>query len=136
MTSPKTFVATLPILVVDDYPLVAATIAALLRAEGFQAVDVAHGGPSALEKLGQKEYRVVISDLNMPRMNGLQLFEAVRESDRFRSARFVMVTGLKDPGEIEAAKRAGVDVVLVKPLASETLKAVIEGLFVGEANLA
>jgi CheY-like chemotaxis protein len=127
---------TIPILVVDDYPLVAATIAALLRAEGFQAVDVAHDGPNALEKLGQKQYRVVISDLSMPRMNGLQLFAAVRESDSFQGTRFVMVTGHKDSAEIEAAERVGVDAVLVKPLSSEALSDLIHGFFVSETHAA
>ena len=66
VTSSKLF----PILVVDDFPLVAATIAGLLKAEGFQNVEVAHGGSKALEKLERRDYRLVISDLKMPGVTG------------------------------------------------------------------
>src|SRR5215216_3835324 len=112
MTSPLT---AKPVLVVDDFPLVAATIAGLLKAEGFRQVDVAHGGFAALEKLERRAYGLVISDLKMPRVNGLELFKAMRENGHGLNTRFLLITGEKTAADAAAANRAGVDGILVKP---------------------
>jgi len=124
-----TFNPTLPILVVDDYTLVAATIAGLLRAEGFRAVDVAHGGVNALTKMAAKNYRLVVSDLKMPGMNGLELFAAIQDREGGQKTRFVLTTGSKSSGDLEQAKAAGVDAVLAKPFSPETLRETVEGIF-------
>jgi two-component system chemotaxis response regulator CheY len=131
-----TFDPTLPILVVDDYPLVAATIAGLLRAEGFRTVDVAHGGVNALTKMAGKCYRLVVSDLKMPGMNGLELFAAIREREAGQKTRFLLITGSKNSGDIEQAKAAGVDAVLGKPFSPETLRETVEGIFLGRLAVA
>jgi two-component system chemotaxis response regulator CheY len=134
--SPMTFDPTLPILVVDDYPLVAATIAGLLKAEGFRAVDVAHGGANALAKLAGKSYRLIISDLKMPGMSGLELFDEIRQREDGQDTRFLLITGMKNSGDLDRAKGAGVDAVLAKPFSPETLRETIEGIFLGRLAVA
>lgn len=118
----------MPILVVDDYPLVAATIKGLLRSEGFEAIDVAYGGPDALEKLAGRKYRLVISDMKMPGMTGLDLLRAIRKIDDRQDTRFLMITGDKT-ADLGVLKRAGVDAVLVKPFSPETLKGIVDSIF-------
>src|SRR5215212_7296474 len=130
------FDPTLPILVVDDYPLVAATIAGLLRAEGFRAVDVAHGGANALTKMVGKSYLLVVSDLKMPGINGFELFAAIRDRDAGQKTRFLLITGSKNFGDLEQAKAAGVDAVLAKPFSPDTLRETVEGLFLGRLAVA
>jgi CheY-like chemotaxis protein len=108
------------ILVVDDYPLVAATIKGLLRAEGFSDIDVAYGGVQALAKVAGRNYAVVVSDHKMPGMTGVELLHALRREGH-HALRFVMVTGQKD-ADSAALRRSGVDALLAKPFSSETLR--------------
>ena len=119
----------MPILVVDDFPLVAATIAALLRAEGFRSIDVAYGGASALEQMQEKAYRLVISDLKMPGVNGLELFHVMRDTQELPDAGFVLFTGHRDETTLAEAKGAGVDAVMMKPVTSQALNRVISDIF-------
>ena len=119
----------MPILVVDDFPLVAATIAGLLRAEGFHSIDLAYGGAGALEQMQEKAYGLVISDLKMPGVDGLELFHVMKDRDELADTGFVLFTGHKDATTLEAAKSAGVDAVMTKPITAEALNRVISDVF-------
>jgi CheY-like chemotaxis protein len=125
------------ILVVDDYPLVGATIRALLRSEGFRNVDVAHRGSQALEKMAQRDYAVVVCDLHMPGMSGLELARAVRNSEH-AAARIILITAHQDG--VPARSKDLADALLIKPLTSECLRQTIETLLstsaVGERTAA
>ena len=121
----------MPILVVDDFPLVAAMIAALLRGAGLGDVEIAHSGREASEKLGRRPYDLVISDLKMPEMSGVDLFLAIAGSDLAAKPRFKIVTGDKDPANLADLRGSGVDAVLEKPLTSAGLRAAIEAIFSG-----
>ena len=118
---------------VDDYPLVAATIKELLRTEGFQEVEVAYGGAQALAKLAQRKYSLVISDMKMPGMNGVELLYAMRIISHLQDTRFLMITGEKS-ADFAAIKSAGVDAILVKPFTPETLRQKIESIFAETEN--
>ena len=119
----------MPILVVDDFPLVAATIAGLLKSEGFHRIDVAHGGAGALEQMQEKAYGLVISDLKMPGVDGLELFHVMKGRDGLADTGFVLFTGHKDPTTLDTAKSAGVDAVITKPITAEALSRVISDVF-------
>ena len=121
----------MPILVVDDFPLLGATIAALLKMEGFEDVDVAHGGPQALKKIQARTYDLVISDLRMPGVDGLELFEAMRREHKLERTRFMIVSGHVAPSEVGPIKQQGVDAVLLKPFRPDALKQAIEDVFAG-----
>ena len=93
----------MPILVVDDYQTMVRIIRNLLKQLGFEDVDDASDGTSALAKLKQKRYGLVISDWNMEPMTGYELLRHVRADDHLRTTPFIMVTA--DP---EDQDRGGV----------------------------
>ena len=113
------------ILIVDDYRTMLRILRNLLRQLNFANVDEAIDGSSALEKLRQGGYGLVISDWNMEPMTGIQLLREVRADDKLKSIPFIMVTAESKPENVIAAKQAGVSNYIVKPFNAETLKAKI-----------
>jgi two-component system, chemotaxis family, chemotaxis protein CheY len=116
---------TIPILVVDDMATMTKIVCTLLRQLGFFNIDTASDGVSALEKIRHQPYSVIISDLNMAPMNGLELLRRGRTDSRFVSS-FIMITGEAKPQHVIDAKRAGASGFLVKPFTAEALKAKIQ----------
>ncbi len=112
----------MPILVVDDYKTMVRIIRNLLKQLGFNNVDEAHDGSSALEKLRDRVYGLVISDWNMEPMTGLQLLKEVRADGKLKGMPFIMVTAESKTENVVAAKEAGVNNYIVKPFNAETLK--------------
>ncbi len=111
------------ILVVDDYPTMVHIIRNQLRQLNFRNVDDALDGESALRKLLDGKFGLVISDWNMKPMNGLELLKAIRADDKFKDLPFIMVTGEEDTEKIITAKEAGVSHYIIKPFNLVTLKA-------------
>ena len=89
---------------------------------GFTNVDEAVDGSSALTKMRDKGYGLVISDWNMEPMTGLQLLREVRADASLKETPFVMITAESKTENVVAAKQAGVDNYIVKPFNAETLK--------------
>ena len=119
----------MPILVVDDYQTMVRIIRNLLKQLGFEDVDDASDGTSALAKLKQKRYGLVISDWNMEPMTGYELLRHVRADDRpARTTPFIMVTAESKTENVIAAKKAGVNNYIVKPFNAQTLKTKIEAV--------
>jgi two-component system chemotaxis response regulator CheY len=112
----------MPILVVDDYKTMVRIIRNLLKQLGFNNVDEAHDGSSALEKLRDRAYGLVISDWNMEPMTGLQLLKEVRADGKLKGTPFIMITSESKTENVVAAKEAGVNNYIVKPFNAETLK--------------
>ncbi len=115
----------LPILIVDDYKTMLRIIRNLLRQLEFTNVDEATDGSSALQKLREKQYGLVISDWNMQPMTGLDLLKAVRSDPKLKDIPFIMVTAESKTENVLAAKEAGVSNYIVKPFNAETLRAKI-----------
>lgn len=105
------------ILVVDDDIHCLNLVSLLLEIEGFD-VAVTSNGIEALEMLGNGDFRVLITDYNMPEMNGLDLAIKVRE--RHPEIHVVMVTADIRSGIVEAAAEAGVSRIFNKPFNVET----------------
>jgi len=106
------------ILVVDDEPTLRLTTKARLQAKGFD-VDVAEDGQVALEKLKEKSFDIVLLDINMPRLNGLQTLEAVVRD--YPATDVVMLTSFADFSlAIECLKKGAKD-YLVKPIDAQEL---------------
>ncbi len=116
----------IPILVVDDYKTMLRIIRNLLKQLGFNNVDEATDGSSALQKLRDKTYGLVISDWNMEPMTGLELLKEVRADTQLGNLPFIMVTAESKSENVVAAKQAGVSNYIVKPFNAETLKAKLE----------
>jgi two-component system, chemotaxis family, chemotaxis protein CheY len=112
----------MPILVVDDYRSIQRLIRTLLMQIGFNAIDFADSGAAALSKLRDRHYALVVSDMNMVPMSGLDLLREVRRDEHLKDIPFIMVTGAVDLDKVVAAKEAGVTDYIVKPFATEVLQ--------------
>ena len=110
------------ILIVDDYKTMLSIIRNLLNQLSFQNVQEATDGVTALDKLRDGSFGLVISDWNMEPMSGLQLLREVRADDKLKSLPFVMITAESKTENVVAAKEAGVSNYIVKPFNAETLK--------------
>lgn len=119
----------MPILIVDDYKTMLRIIRNLLKQLGFDNVDEATDGSTALQRLRDKSYGLVISDWNMEPMTGLQLLKEVRADGRLKHIPFVMVTAESKTENVVAAKEAGVTNYIVKPFNAETLKQKLVAVF-------
>ncbi len=110
------------VLIVDHYKTMLRIIRNLLRQIGFNNVDEASDGATALQKLRRDNFGLVISDWNMEPMTGLQLLKEVRADEKLRGTPFIMVTAESKTENVIAAKKAGVNNYLVKPFNAATLK--------------
>ena len=110
------------VLVVDDYKSMIRIVRGLLNQLGFQNVDEAMDGPSALSLIRSKDYGLVLSDWNMQPMTGLELLREVRAEARTRSLPFVMVTAEAKAENVVAARQAGVNNYVIKPFTLAVLK--------------
>ncbi len=110
------------ILIVDDYKTMLRIIRNLLKQLGFNNVDEAIDGSSALTKLRDKDFGLVISDWNMEPMSGLQLLKEVRSDVKLKELPFIMITAESKSENVIAAKEAGVSNYIVKPFNAATLK--------------
>jgi two-component system, chemotaxis family, chemotaxis protein CheY len=121
--------SSMSVLVVDDYSTMVRIIRNLLRQLGFEDVDDASDGATALEKMQSKRYGLVISDWNMEPMTGYDLLKRVRADPGLGETPFIMVTAESRTENVIAAKKAGVNNYIVKPFNAQTLKAKIEAVF-------
>jgi two-component system chemotaxis response regulator CheY len=116
------------VLVVDDYSTMRRIIKNLLTQIGFTNVDEADNGASALTKLRERSFGLVISDWNMEPMSGLELLKEVRADVKLKGTPFIMVTAESKTENVVAAKAAGVNNYIVKPFNADTLKTKIESV--------
>ena len=112
----------MPILIVDDYKTMLRIIRNLLSQLDLGNVHEATDGVSALGKLRDGVFGLVISDWNMDPMTGLQLLREVRADDKLKGTPFIMITAESKTENVVAAKEAGVSNYIVKPFNAETLK--------------
>jgi two-component system chemotaxis response regulator CheY len=120
---------TMRILVVDDFEVVRRDVKLLLKRIGFANVDTAEDGRDAFFKLREtKDYGLVISDLTMRVMGGLDLLKSIRADPEISETRFIMVTGHNEPHSVIAAKKAGVNGYIIKPFNVVALKQRLEAV--------
>lgn len=115
------------ILVVDDFATMTQLMRYLLKSLGFKNVDEAQDGGSALIKMSEKEYGLVISDWNMDPISGLDLLKALRAQGN--KIPFIMVTAEGKTESVIEAKQAGVTNYIVKPYNAVTLKNKLVSVF-------
>lgn len=106
------------ILVVDDSPVVKKIVTTTLVKKGFE-VREALDGVAALEILLSEKIDLVITDLNMPKMDGLQLTREIRKNPTYKRIPVIMLT--TNPSEEQKALEAGANLYLKKPVTSEEL---------------
>ncbi|MBM4059498.1 MAG: response regulator [Planctomycetes bacterium] len=116
------------ILVVDDSASVRQQVAQALAPEGFEVVE-AGDGVAALELLaGAPDIALVLCDVNMPRMNGLDLLEKLHQAGRTAAMPVVMLTTEGQPALLQRARSAGAKGWIVKPFKAPLVLAAIRKL--------
>ncbi len=110
------------ILFVEDSPTMRRIIANSLQKLGVAVAVEAENGVDALEKLQSQEFDMVLTDWNMPEMNGKELVEHIRHMDKYKNLPILMVTtrGMED--DVMTAIKTGVNGYIVKPFTPDILK--------------
>jgi two-component system chemotaxis response regulator CheY len=120
-------VRALSVLIVDDHEAMRALLRKVLERAGISDVRDAESGDAGLAMLGERGADLILVDQTMPPMDGVTFVQYARTAGSV--ARIVMITGRGDARTSEAARAAGADAVLVKPVAPRDLLAAIEQLF-------
>jgi two-component system chemotaxis response regulator CheY len=118
----------LHVLVVDDMSTSRGLILQALDAFGVRNVRDASDGPTALAELNKKPAHLVISDYNMPGMDGLQLLHSLRTSAALKKIGFILITGKADARIVEAGKKLGMNNFIKKPFEPNDLRSCIEAV--------
>lgn len=117
------------ILIVDDFSTMRRIIKNLLRELGFNNTNEADDGSTALPMLKNGGFDFLVTDWNMPNMEGIELLKAVRADPMLKSLPVLMVTAEAKRDQIVEAAQAGVNGYIVKPFTAETLKEKIDKIF-------
>lgn len=117
------------VLVVDDQMTIRSLVRSGLSQLGFKDIREAGDGEAALRVMLAKPAHLIISDYNMPKLDGLGLLRAVRAHPPFRTTAFIMLTGRADTDLVQRAVQFGVNNYLVKPFTVQVLKDKIEAVF-------
>ncbi|RUR41370.1 chemotaxis response regulator CheY [Vreelandella populi] len=116
-------------LVVDDFPTMRRIVRSLLKELGFTNVDEAEDGQDALNKLRAGNFEFVVSDWNMPNLDGLEMLKEIRQDDALKHLPVLMVTAEAKKENIIAAAQAGANGYVVKPFTAATLEEKLNKIF-------
>lgn len=116
-------------LVVDDFATMRRIVRNLLKDLGFNNVEEAEDGQDALNKMKQTDFDFVISDWNMPNIDGLQLLNEIRNTPAWASLPVLMVTAEAKKENIIAAAQAGASGYVVKPFTAAILEEKLNKIF-------
>jgi two-component system chemotaxis response regulator CheY len=121
-----------PVLVVDDFSTMRRIIKSALKQMGLEDVTEAEDGNIAFQKLKLKEFRLIVSDWNMPNCMGIDLLRKVRADEKYKHIPFLMVTAEARKDNVLEAAKAGVSNYITKPFTAEELQKKIEMIIVKE----
>lgn len=109
-------------LIVDDFSTMRRIVRNLLKEIGYTDADEAEDGVAALQKLRSARFDFVVSDINMPNMNGFQLLANIKQDSQLRHLPVLMVTAEARKEDIVAAAQGGAAGYIVKPFTKATLE--------------
>ena len=109
-------------LIVDDFSTMRRIIRGLLKEIGYTDADEAEDGVAALQKLRNSRFDMVVSDINMPNMNGFQLLAQIKQDDKLKHLPVLMVTAEARKEDIVLAAQTGAAGYIVKPFTKATLE--------------
>ncbi len=109
-------------LVVDDFSTMRRIVRNLLKESGFSECDEAEDGVVALQKLRTTNFDFVVSDINMPNMNGFQLLAEIKKDEKLKHIPVLMVTAEARKEDIVLAAQQGAAGYIVKPFTKATLE--------------
>lgn len=114
--------AELRFLIVDDFSTMRRIVRNLLKESGYTDAEEAEDGVAALNKLRNGRFDFVVSDINMPNMNGFDLLRNIRDDEQLKLLPVLMVTAEAKKEDIIAAAQAGASGYIVKPFTKATLE--------------
>lgn len=117
------------VLIVDDFQTMRRIIRNIFKQLGYDNVDEADHGQRALEMLNKAQFDFVVSDWNMPVMNGLDLLKAIKASEKLKHIPVMMVTAEAQKDNVLEAIKAGASNYVVKPFSAEALQEKIVKIF-------
>jgi two-component system, chemotaxis family, chemotaxis protein CheY len=109
-------------LIVDDFSTMRRIVRNLLKEIGFANAEEAEDGQVALSMLKATKFDFVVSDINMPNMNGFELLKNIRSDDSLKGIPVLMVTAEAKKEDIVAAAQGGASGYIVKPFTKATLE--------------
>ncbi|MBS0391027.1 MAG: chemotaxis response regulator CheY [Proteobacteria bacterium] len=109
-------------LIVDDFSTMRRIVRNLLKESGYTETDEAEDGLAAMNKLRTAKFDFVITDINMPNMNGFQLLTEIKKDDALKHLPVLMVTAEARKEDIVAAAQGGAAGYIVKPFTKATLE--------------
>ncbi|GIU67782.1 response regulator [Candidatus Phycosocius spiralis] len=121
--------SSIQVLVVDDQQSMRVLVRTCLTQIGIKDIRDASDGEAGLKELIAKPAHLVISDFNMPKIDGLAFLRAIRAHPPIANTAFVMLTGRADAELVQRAVQFGVNNFLVKPFTTAQLKAKLETVF-------
>lgn len=116
-------------LVVDDFSTMRRIVRNLLKELGYSNVEEAEDGNDALEKLKGGGFQFVVSDWNMPNLDGLEMLKKIRADDNLKELPVLMVTAEAKKENIIAAAQAGASGYVVKPFSAAVLEEKLNKIF-------
>lgn len=116
-------------LIVDDFSTMRRIIRGLLKEAGYVDADEAEDGQVAFQKLQTGQFDCVITDINMPNMNGFELLEAIKEDEKLKSTPVLMITAEASKDDVIKAAKLGASAYIVKPFSKAVLEDKIHKLF-------
>ena len=122
------------VLVVDDSKVMREMIVACLRAHPGLSFTHAASGLEAIERLSLKKFDLVLLDLNMPDIGGIEVVEFIRGQDKLRALPIIIITTRGDETSRGRALGAGADRFMTKPFTPDALLAEVRGLLGGAAQ--
>ena len=117
------------ILVVDDFPTMRRIVRSLLKELGFTNVEEAEDGQEALGKLKGGDFEFVVTDWNMPNLDGLEMLKQIRTDEAMKALPVLMVTAEAKKENIVAAAQAGANGYIVKQFTAATLEEKLNKIF-------
>ncbi|MBF0457073.1 MAG: response regulator [Nitrospirae bacterium] len=113
------------IMIVDDDKTTRKILGLYLKGKGHEPV-FAENGIDAIEKLASNEVALIMTDLNMPYMDGIELTRQLKSNPSFQSIPILMLTTENDDVERKKAVNAGIDAYMIKPVTADSVSAMIK----------
>jgi|CXWL01.1.fsa_nt_gi two-component system chemotaxis response regulator CheY len=121
--------ASIKVLVVDDQLTMRALIRSALQEIGFRDIEDAGDGEDGFKAMLTRPAHLIISDFNMPKLDGLGFLRAVRAHELTKKAAFIMLTGRADKELVQRAMQFGVNNYITKPFSPASLRQKIQEVF-------
>ena len=113
------------ILAVDDSISIRKSISFVLTQEGYEVVE-AVDGVDGLAKAKEDKFNLVITDINMPKMDGIEMIKQIRQTEGYKFTPIIALTTENQDSKMQEGKAAGATGWIVKPFTSEKLLAIVK----------